>query len=52
MRVGIIGMGNMGSKYAAMIVNGQVKGMELVAATRVSQNAGHISGDQSVFCKN
>ena len=37
MRVGIIGMGNMGSKYAAMIVNGQVKGMELVAATRVSQ---------------
>jgi predicted homoserine dehydrogenase-like protein len=36
MRVGIIGMGNMGSKYAGMIVRGNVAGMELVAITRVN----------------
>jgi predicted dehydrogenase len=36
MRVGIIGMGNMGSKYAGMIVRGSVAGMELVAVTRVN----------------
>lgn len=31
MRVGIIGMGNMGSKYALFIAKGEVKGMELAA---------------------
>ena len=36
MRTGIIGMGNMGSKYAEFIAKGQVKGMELAAITRVS----------------
>lgn len=36
MRIGIIGMGNMGSKYAEFIAKGQVKGMELAAITRVS----------------
>ena len=36
MKVGIIGMGNMGAKYALMIAKGDVKGMELVAITRVT----------------
>ena len=34
-RVAIIGMGNMGSKYAVMIAQGKVPGMQLVAATRI-----------------
>lgn len=37
MKVAIIGMGNMGSKYAVMIAGNEVPGMELVAATRVHQ---------------
>lgn len=37
MRVGIIGMGNMGSKYARIIAKGEAKGMELCAVTRVSE---------------
>ena len=36
MKVGIIGMGNMGAKYAMMIAKGDVKGMELAAITRVT----------------
>lgn len=36
MKVGIIGMGNMGAKYALMIAKGDVKGMELAAITRVN----------------
>lgn len=36
MRVGIIGMGNMGSKYAQLIAKGEIAGMELSAITRVS----------------
>lgn len=36
MRVGIIGMGNMGSKYALLIAKGEISGMELSAVTRVS----------------
>ena len=36
MKVGIIGMGNMGAKYALMIAKGDVKGMELAAITRVT----------------
>ena len=35
MRVGIIGMGNMGSKYAQLIAKGEIAGMELSAITRV-----------------
>lgn len=35
MRVGIIGVGNMGSKYAGLIQEGKVTGMELAAFTRV-----------------
>lgn len=34
-KVAIIGMGNMGSKYAVMISEGKIQGMELVAATRI-----------------
>lgn len=36
-RVAIIGMGNMGSKYAVMIAQGKVDDMTLVAATRIHQ---------------
>lgn len=36
-KVAVIGMGNMGSKYAVMIAQGKVDGMELVAATRIHQ---------------
>lgn len=36
MRVGIIGMGNMGSKYARLIVKDGVEGMELSAITRIT----------------
>ncbi len=35
LRVGIIGMGNMGSGYARMIYNGYVPGMEIGAVTRI-----------------
>ena len=35
MKVAIIGMGNMGSKYAAIIGSGKIPGMSLVAVTRV-----------------
>ena len=38
MRVGIIGMGNMGSKYAQLISKGEIARMELLAITRVSQD--------------
>ncbi len=34
-KTAIIGMGSMGSKYAAFLLNGQVPGMELAAVTRV-----------------
>ncbi|MCH5211738.1 MAG: Gfo/Idh/MocA family oxidoreductase [Oscillospiraceae bacterium] len=34
-RTAVIGVGNMGSKYAAMIQNGLIHGMELSAITRV-----------------
>lgn len=34
-RVGVIGVGNMGSKYAQLIADGSVEGMELAALTRV-----------------
>jgi len=37
MRIGIIGMGNMGSKYAIRIVNGSVEDMELCAITRTNE---------------
>ncbi len=36
-RVGIIGMGNMGCAYAKMIILGQVPGFELAAVTRIRQ---------------
>lgn len=36
-RVGIIGMGNMGCQYAEMIIKGEVPGMELVAVTRIRE---------------
>lgn len=35
MKVAIIGMGNMGSKYAVMIAENKIPEMELVAATRI-----------------
>lgn len=34
-RVGVIGVGNMGSKYAQMLADGEIEGMELAAVTRV-----------------
>ena len=34
-RVAVIGVGNMGSKYATHILNGEVSGLELAAITRV-----------------
>ncbi len=36
-RTAVIGMGNMGSKYAGMIWNGKIPGMELAAFTRVKE---------------
>ena len=38
MKVAIIGMGNMGSKYAAMIGSGKIPNMTLVATTRVKSH--------------
>lgn len=35
MRTAVIGMGNMGSQYAAMIAEGKINGMELAAVTRI-----------------
>lgn len=37
-RLGIIGMGNMGAQYAEMILTGKVPGMELAAVTRINKN--------------
>lgn len=37
LRIGIIGMGNMGSKYALMIARGEVPAMELKAVTRTKE---------------
>ena len=34
-RTAVIGMGNMGSQYAALLAAGAVPGMELAAITRV-----------------
>ncbi len=34
-RVGVIGVGNMGSKYAQLIAEGEIAGLELAAVTRV-----------------
>ncbi len=36
-KTAVIGMGNMGSTYAAMIQNGKISGMELAAFTRVKE---------------
>ena len=36
-RVGIIGMGNMGCQYAKMIIEGQVPGLKLAAVTRINK---------------
>ena len=35
MKTAVIGVGNMGSKYACLIQNGQIPGLELAAITRV-----------------
>ena len=35
LKTAVIGMGTMGSKYAAFLLNGQVPAMELAAVTRV-----------------
>lgn len=35
MKTAVIGVGNMGSKYASLIQNGQIPGFELAAVTRV-----------------
>lgn len=37
-RIGIIGMGSMGCKYAEMIIKGQAPGLELAAVTRINKN--------------
>lgn len=37
LKAGILGMGTMGSKYAAILLAGKVPGMELAAVTRVKQ---------------
>lgn len=36
-RVGIIGMGNMGCQYAEMILEGRIPGLELTAVTRINK---------------
>lgn len=36
-RIGIIGMGNMGCQYARMILEGEVPGLELAAVTRINK---------------
>ncbi len=37
LHVGVIGVGNMGSKYAVMIQNGEIPGMKLAALTRLHE---------------
>lgn len=37
-RIGIIGMGNIGCQYARMILEGKVPGMELAAVTRIRRD--------------
>lgn len=37
MKLAIIGMGNMGSKYAAMILDGKIPDIELAAVTRIGK---------------
>lgn len=37
MRIGVIGVGNMGSKYACLIQDGKIPGLELSAITRVKE---------------
>ena len=37
LRVGIIGVGNMGSKYAKLIGEGEIEGLEIGALTRVNE---------------
>lgn len=54
MRVAIIGMGNMGHKYALRILNGSVSGMELVACTRVNEERWNaikdlVSGELKIY---
>lgn len=44
MRIGIIGVGNMGSTYAAMLQKGEVQGLELAALTKVEDDATNLSG--------
>lgn len=34
-RVGVIGVGNMGSKYSTLIIDNKIKGLELAAVTRI-----------------
>lgn len=36
-KTAVIGLGNMGSKYAAMIFEGKIKGLELAALTRIKE---------------
>lgn len=38
MKVGIIGVGNMGSRYAQLILDRKVEGLELAALTRIGKN--------------
>jgi len=37
-RVGILGMGGMGCKYARLMMEGKVPGMELAAVTRICRD--------------
>lgn len=45
MKVAIIGMGNMGSKYAKIIAEGSIDGMELTAITRVNEERWNLIKD-------
>ncbi|MDO4960704.1 MAG: Gfo/Idh/MocA family oxidoreductase [Eubacteriales bacterium] len=45
MNTAIIGMGNMGSKYARMILAGEVPGLKLTAVTRVNEERLKAIGD-------
>ena len=37
LQTAVIGVGNMGSKYAALILNGSIQGLELAAMTRIGK---------------
>jgi predicted dehydrogenase len=53
-KIGVIGIGNMGSKYVQMLDNGQIKGAELSAVcssneSRIAWVKEHTKGDVKIF---